>query len=566
MDIKNKTVLIFGGWGLVGSAIARRIAQENPSKIILTSLKKDEAVEICNNLSKELKKKKNYFTPWWGNIFIRNDFKDSNREDYLNDTGKRNLILHDTIDEFNDEILFSSSIWNVINKYKPDIIIDCINTATAIAYQNIYRSYNEILEQINDTSKEDYKKLKDSVEKLLCVSYIPQLIRHIQILQASMQRCGTGFYLKIGTSGTGGMGMNIPYTHSEEKPSRVLLSKTSIAGAQTLLLFTMARTPGGPIVKEIKPTGSIAWKKIAFGEIKKHGKPIELFDIDIKDAIELDEKFKRKSDRKYKSHGVLKSAFIDTGENGIFSRGEYETISTTGQMEFVTPEEIAENTVREIMGGNTGSDVIAALDGSVLEPTYRAGFMRNQALEKLKELEEENDSYSIAFEMLGPPRLAKLLYEAHIIRLIYKNFSNYIAQTSTDVSKKVFDLLKKKPELRNEIISIGIPVLLPGGKKLLRGPEVKIPALNEGEEIRIVKGKIDKWANDGWVDLREKNWKKWNDRMRKIIKEVETASDPDYSSRVIFDKRYWNNFEEIIPGKLVSWIFINEENGLRHKG
>ena len=70
-------------------------------------------------------------------------------------------------------------------------------------------------------------------------------------LQA-MVKAGTGAYIKIGTSGTGGMGLNIPYTHSEEKPSRVLLSKSALAGAQTLLLFLMARTPGGPITQEIK--------------------------------------------------------------------------------------------------------------------------------------------------------------------------------------------------------------------------------------------------------------------------------------------------------------------------
>src|SRR3546814_2041559 len=45
------------------------------------------------------------------------------------------------------------------------------------------------------------------------------------------------------SSGTGGMGLNIPYTHSEEKPSRVLLSKSALAGAHSLLLFLLARTP-----------------------------------------------------------------------------------------------------------------------------------------------------------------------------------------------------------------------------------------------------------------------------------------------------------------------------------
>ena len=86
--------------------------------------------------------------------------------------------------------------------------------------------------------------------------------------------------MKIGTSGTGGMGLNIPYTHSEEKPSRVLLSKSALAGAHTLLLFLMARTPDGPITKEIKPAAAIAWKRIGYGEILRGGRPVPLYDAE----------------------------------------------------------------------------------------------------------------------------------------------------------------------------------------------------------------------------------------------------------------------------------------------
>ena len=101
--------------------------------------------------------------------------------------------------------------------------------------------------------------LHESLEMLLVTDYVPQLIRHVQVLWQSMVKAETTAYIKIGTSGTGGMGLNIPYTHSEEKPSRVLLSKSALAGAHTLLLFLMARTSGGPITKEVKPAAAIAW-------------------------------------------------------------------------------------------------------------------------------------------------------------------------------------------------------------------------------------------------------------------------------------------------------------------
>ncbi len=565
MDIRNKTVLIMGGWGLVGSAIARQLMQEGPKKIVLTSLKKEEAEDICNTLAKEYKKKKGFFVPWHGNLFVRSEFKDTPREEILENSAQRAKLLHDTTDELHDDILHNSAIYKLLKLHKPDVIIDCINTATAIAYQNIFKSFNDMQKFMNSGDR-DYAKLQVAVEKFMCVSYIPQLIRHVQILYNSMSAFNTKFYLKIGTSGTGGMGLNIPYTHSEEKPSRMLLSKSSVAGAHTLLLFLMARTPNGPAIKELKPTASIAWKKISYGEIKKGGKPIALYDVKLEDAEELKGKFKRNSDKKFKSKGNLKTVYIDTGENGTFSAAEFETISTVGQMQFVTPEEIAENAVLEIKGHNTGHDIINALDGAAMEPSYRAGFMQQYATNQIKALEKKNKTNSVAFEMLGPPRLSKLLFEANLIRLIYKNFNDYIKADFKTASKKIFDLIKKDSKVRNEIISIGIPILMPDGKKLLRGPEIKIPSHLEGDIFDVNQKQIDKWCDAGWVDLREKNWKLWSNRFKAIVKQSKAMSDENFSSRYIFNNDYWDNFKEINIGKTVGWIFINEEQGLRNKG
>lgn len=565
MDIQNKKVLILGGWGLVGSATARKIMEGNPKQVILTSLFKHEAIEICNLLNKETGKK-NLFVPFWGNIFIRHEYKDMNRAELLEDPVRRRKMIHDIVDELDNEMLKESCIYQMLSKYKPDIIIDCINTATGIAYQNIYSSYQDVLKITDNKKNKDYDALLSGVEKLICASYVPQLIRHVQILYNSMMKFNTKYYFKVGTSGTGGMGLNIPFTHSEEKPSRVLLSKSSVAGAHTLLLFLMARTPNGPRIKEIKPTAAIAWKRITYGDIKKGGKPIQIYDIKLDDAIKLKDTFQRNPDKEFKKKGNFKTVFIDTGENGIFSSGEFEAITTNGQMEFVTPEEIAENIYRELTGGNTGNDVISALDSSAMEPSYRAGFLQHTATKKIKELEKKHKTHSVAFEMLGPPRLSKLLYEVHLIKLIYKNFDSFIKDKSSNVTKKIFSYLKNNSNLRDEIVSIGVPILLPDGKELLRGPMVIIPSKAEGDNIKITKEKLNKWATDGWFDLREENWKLWKKRFENIIKQTKKLDDTSFSSRYVFNFDYWDNFEDINIGKVVGWIFINEEKGLRMKG
>lgn len=565
MDIQNKTVLVLGGWGLVGNAVIRKLIPEKPKRIIVTSLKKEEAEEEVAKLEKEFPTlPKNYFIPWWGNIFVRYEYKDMNRTDLLNNPVTRKILMQDIMEELNDEILQSSSIYRLLAEFKPEIIIDCINSATGIAYQDVYSRYYRIKKLIeNNPSAEE---LAEETEKIFCTEYVPQLIRHVQILYNSMNKVGTKIYFKIGTSGTGGMGLNIPYTHSEEKPSRVLLSKSAVAGAHTLLLFLMGRTPEGPITKEIKPTAAIAWKRIEFGEIRKGGKPIELLDVSVDEAISLDGTLKLNIDKKFRSTGqTLKSVFIDTGENGTFSRGEFESITTQGQMEYVTPEEIADDVIYEIKGGNTGHDIINALDNATLEPTYRAGFLQHSAVEKLIELEKIHNVNSVAFELLGPPRLSKLLHEINLLKLICGSMKQILNESPENLSQKAFEYLKHDSKLRNEIISIGIPILLPDGKSILRGNEIKIPPFRGENELEITPDKIDMWAHDGWVDLREKSMKIWQQRIKTIIDEAESIPPTDTSSMFVRTKKYWNNFETIDIGKVVGWIFSKEEKGERMK-
>lgn len=565
MTIENKTVLVLGGWGLVGSAVARKLVPQNPKRIIITSLRKEEAYEQVEKLKVEFPKtEKDFFIPWWGNIFVRYEFKDEDRIALLENPRKRKILMSDTLEELNEEILTNSSIYSLLMEYKPEIIIDCINSATGIAYQDIYSIYRRIKKTIeSNPSKEN---LIDETEKLLCTLYVPQIIRHIQILYASMSKAGTGIYVKIGTSGTGGMGLNIPYTHSEEKPSRVLLSKSSIAGAHTLLLFLMGRTPDAPITKEIKPTAAIAWKRIAYDEVKKANKPIELYDVSFDEAIKLGDKLVLNIEDKFHKTGKkLKSVFIDTGENGTFSKGEFEAITAQGQMEYVTPEEIAEDVIFEIKGGNTGHDIINALDNATLEPTYRAGFLQHYAVEKLTELEKIYDVESVAFELLGPPRLSKLLHEINLLKKAGGFMKDIPKLNPKDLQEKIVQILKENSKLRSEIISIGIPILLPDGKSLLRTSLMKIPPYRGENEIEITQENINLWAKDGWVDLRLENIILWQERLKSIMAEATSYPKDDTSSMHVRTERYWNNFEHIDIGKVVSWIFIHEERGKRMK-
>jgi NAD(P)-dependent dehydrogenase (short-subunit alcohol dehydrogenase family) len=561
LDIRQKTVLILGGYGLVGQAVARRLVRERPRRMVLLSLRREEAEEAVAALAPEAGGVA--LEPAWGDVFVFTDVKDRPRREAFADAAFRARLIDSLLDPLSEAAAAQYYLHQLITATRPDIVVDAVNTATGIAYQDIYKTSRQAWQALRDGTD-----LRESLETLLVTDYVPQLIRHVQVLYQAMLKAGTGAYVKIGTSGTGGMGLNIPYTHSEERPSRLVLSKSALAGAHSLLLFLMARTPGGPIIKEIKPAAAIAWKRIGFGEVRRAGQPVPLHDVGLEEAEGLP------AGRPFRSHDPargrptgqnLESVFIDTGENGIFSLEEFSTITTGEQMEFVTPEEIADVVARDLLGSNTGHDVINALDNAVMGPTYRAGLMRHWALEKLRALEEQHQVRSVAFENLGPPRLSKLLFEADLLRRAFSTMDRVRAASAPQLSAGALGEVERDAALRREIVSIGIPILLPDGR-LLRGPDCKVPPVSTAAEtFEVTPERLEAWAAAGWVDLREANMARWKERFERIRAETDGIPSADSSSRFLRDRQFWGEEGRIQPGKVVGWIFATEEKGARMK-
>ncbi len=565
MEITGKNILVLGGWGLVGKAICRQLFDHKPKSITIASLIRDQAESACRDMKDmagdiEL-------IPKWGNIFVRSEFKDLTRNEILNNRENRLTLAEDVLERTSVTSFHKFMLYELVTEARPHIIIDCVNTATGVAYQDVYAASLRVLKGVRNVKEGAMDAdLLVEVEKLLDSLYLPQLVRHVQVLYHAMKDAGTKSYVKVGTSGTGGMGLNIPYTHSEDKPSRVLLSKSCIAGAHSLLLFLMGRTPDAPFTKEVKPATAIAWKSITYDNVLRGGQPIPLYDCPLENATPLDSELNSVAPDSCKPLGEnLKGVFIDTGENGTFSLGEFTAITTYEQMEYITPEEIARTVIWEIEGGSTGHDIVAALDASILGPTYRAGFMRSQALEKMKALTERHGDSSVAYELLGPPRLSKLLYEAHLLKRAFSTIDRIMVETPDNLSNRISELIGVDGNLRSRIISIGIPILLPDGKKLLRGPTLKVPHDPRETVFQITPMAVDKWCKNGWVDLRPENMAFWQQRLRTLLDQAGNHDAEDTSSNVLRDKTFWHTDKPLDEGELVGWIFIHEDEGKRIK-
>ena len=550
--------LILGGAGLVGLQVCRHIVtQLKPRRIVVASLKESEAMEACKKLEKEFGDRI-AFVPEWGNLFVPTDLAETSRGAILENATLRRRLLAALYDSF-EEAYTSNHLVRLIRRHRPEVIVDCVNTATGLSYQDIFDGAAKVRSWIGEGGY-DASGVGD-LEALLLSQAGPQIIRHVRFVHRATTEYSTSAYLKVGTTGTGGMGLNIPYTHSEDKPSRKLLAKNAAAFGHTGLMFLLARTPNAPIVKEVKPAAMIGYRGVRVIKARDRYNSSDLYEPRETALDGASLQLREKLDG-YKKSGSLNVPVVDTGENGVFTRGEFAAITALGQMEYITPEEIAKVIVLEIRGANTGQDVISAMDASVLNPSYKAGLLRSAALSDLAHAESESGIPSVALGRLGPPELSKLLFEAHLLKHACGTLNRTVELSAEALSDALVKALEPSGVARTAP-SIGIPVLMPNGKHMLRGPRINVPEVI-GHRTSVSLSDVDmreKWICKGWIDLRASNMVVWKGRFEKMVQARAVLRDAGSAAASIHS--YLGDHFEI--GEVVAWIFNNEMGGYRVK-
>jgi hypothetical protein len=304
---------------------------------------------------------------------------------------------------------------------------------------------------------------------------------------------------------------------------------------------------------EIKPTAAIAWREIGFGAVHRKGRPITL--VDCPDAVPLADAFRPGAEPWRDLGRPLEGTFINTGENGLFSRDEFETVTALGSMEFITPEEVADYVMLEIDGRPTGRDIVAAIDGAQAGPTYRAGILRAHAVERLRQLERRSGTRAVAYEMLGPPRLTKLLYEAHLLSLLRQSVRALADSAPDALAREAHARVRADHLLRQQILSVGLPIVTPDGSGVYRGRLVVVPP-DPAEPLAA--------AARGWVDLRPGQFAVWVRRAAAMVRAAEgragdsrSGSDADWTAIGADDP--------IEPSRFATWVFQFEDLGERIK-
>ena len=148
MEVQGRTVLVLGGAGMVGRAVCRRLLEEGAAHLIVASIDQESA-EAAVTLLRRFARPDAKISSCWGNLFVRWELKDLSWPQILAAPVARRQLLADLLDPMTGErkrdIIQNSTLYRFVQEFQPHGIIDCINTATAFAYQNIYGSAHELL-------------------------------------------------------------------------------------------------------------------------------------------------------------------------------------------------------------------------------------------------------------------------------------------------------------------------------------------------------------------------------------------------------------------------------------
>ena len=604
LDWSRLTVLIVGGAGQTGREICRQLETRGVGTIVIHDLRLAGAERAVHQLVAErdgsdgcvyVASGGDLFAPrdlgTWELVPTQGRFPTGCREVALADgvqpdqrTDLLECLLDQRLGAFTPQIVEQSLIWNLVRAYRPNLVIDAINTATVLGYgadviqsgrtiAGLARGVLGALTQDDDGpfdlrdlaprmerhAREAGGALNQQLADLLATSLrmtaqldTAAMIRFVQCLHALF--CGDDDirvpefkrYVKVHTTGLGGMGFNIQYTHGdtgEPGLSTKLLGKVCATGSLTQLLLTLAHTPGCD-VRVVVPATLVGYEDAEDAVISgpmptwsddgvrmRHG-PLPLVDseafVPFDGGTTLLEALRSADERVTELGGPLEVPYLHSGENNPYAVEDIAAITALGQMGSITKEEVARATI-ECAEGDSRYDVLAAMDAAILLPTHSASVVRDRTLQRRRDACRTPEGYTLPSVSLGNlgPTTAKLLYEIEILRVRYETVARVATEaTEMDMVLRACSYILEDPQgalLRRQILSLGIPIFVrrgPDQAGLLLGKRLLFP---DPRDVAGLKRRLDpddevvrRWLDTGWIDLTGPRMRWWLERFKQV--------------------------------------------------
>ncbi|MHC4450244.1 MAG: hypothetical protein ACYS0E_08930 [Planctomycetota bacterium] len=578
-------MLCLGGAGQTGQEICRRLADLGVEAIFVHDLSRERSEAAIDAIRGD---SATAFVASAGDLFLPGSLNgwefvaaDGPVSRVARETGTRSDpagradllggLAQNRLGTFTPAIVKDSLIWNLLDAYRPHVVVDSINTATVLGYAaDIIQSGRDVTElsrRILDTlaggtdepipvdelgrriealaGDDAHQVQRDLVEMLkTSLGMAAQMdtacmIRFVQCLHAAFagdeQVVIPEFarYVKVHTTGLGGMGFNIRYTHGdtgEPGLSTKLLGKVCAAGSLTQLLLSLAHTPGCD-VRVVVPAAVVGWTMPPDAIVRdRAGAGVTVVDSEtlvacdgtgsIRDALD-------DADARVTDVGeTLEVPHLASGENRPYAIEEITAVTALGQMGSITKEEVAAATL-DCVAGDSRYDLLAAIDASLLLPTETAAVERDRLLEICGRKHSTGYRFpSVSIGNLGPTT-AKLLYEIEIIRAAFENVAHVVEQTPARMALRGCGYILEDREgaiLRRQILSLGIPLFLAKGPDrcgVLLGRRVAFPDPRDADALARPLDPDDPevrgWIDRGWVDLTGPRMSWWHDRFSEVL-------------------------------------------------
>jgi len=393
-NLHNKRILVLGGTGLVGRNTVMALLKRGVRQIGVVGLENDGGWKMLEEIenSKKIKVKK-----YKSDLLLPSQFR---RYSFEKITEQKNIkkLVSTLASSMKKNEIRKESLYKIILDFHPDYIVDSVNTATQCAYINTHSS---VIDSVG-------------IGTLLLLRYY-QLLYHLlrwDFWKEEKKQIRILEYIKIGTTGIGGMGLDIPFTHGEEQPSLLLLKKVAMAGSQTNILFAMRNSRGVANIQEIIPATSI-FQLSGFNTLNKE---------------------------------------IDGGESRGYALEEFRLLTDQRLMGVIDARELAEIIVEALHAGKSRYNALEALVQSKVSGSSHSSIMRRRTLECWLQNHNEQATVSVAHGNLGPWRTKKLLFELYIILDYYRAHpSDFWRLTPQKIQKYITSTLSKNTPLRKEI-------------------------------------------------------------------------------------------------------------------
>lgn len=531
MNKYNSTVLILGA-GQVGIEVAVQCIKDDAERIVLHCLTAEESVraaEAVRNMVNSAVVEISY-----GNILWPSEL--AILAEIVEGSGEEKQLLGYLYGQLTPELVRSSFLYQLVARFRPAFIVDAVNTATAVGYrQGFYERVRQAL-AVNEPSAMDVNAIARSLP-------VPPLVRFVQVLQQAMKEFKVERYVKVSTTGLGGMGFNIMYTHGdlgEPGLSTKLLGKVSAAGILQQLLWTLRHTPGFNI-NMVVPAALIGWGEVRQRNITSNGRP--LVDCDPIPVANLlpSEPLGDLAKIKILNGKTIGCPVVASGENGDYTLHDMAAITAPGQMGCITKEEVASAVLKALDGDETHC-LLAAMDQAQLRDSTNGYHRRRELLDTMQRLVDSSGIPSPSILNLGP-RVAKLLWELEVIASVCSTLREAAKLTDTELSVRCHQFIGNDEIHRQMLLSLNLPIIT--------DDFIFLP--NTGS---VTLSDLYSRADKQCVDLRRSSILRWQEAFRQVVNSIDNGEIPSFSNSqdVMPD-------DPIKPGELLGYWFTLSGGG-----